>query len=296
MKTTCPLNPTSLLQHADIFCGRSFCSTTNANGVCEGHSLCQIKNWDPVVTNAMSGSLAGLFENCLVENSAYWEGIELWDTSLVTNMQSMFENASDFNAPIGNWDVNNVMNFNYMFDGAVSFDQNLAGWEITHDINDYLQSLDMFENTGLSNCNKKLIYDSFANLNWPENTEYDDWANLVCPPSPSLPPSPPPLSPPSSITPFLPPSPLLSPPPPSPAPAVSDALSSDDSTFLIRLIIVIVGSVMLFIIAYAYMDSDSNNETLQTDPEQASTQNEIQPPRQPDVVPLLMPSISASYS
>jgi surface protein len=51
-----------------------------------------------------------------------------WDVSMVTNMASMFEDASSFNQDIGSWDVPLVTNMEYMFGGAAAFNQNLCKW------------------------------------------------------------------------------------------------------------------------------------------------------------------------
>lgn len=48
-------------------------------------------------------------------------GIELWDTSNVKSMRSMFENVYKFNADISKWDVSKVENMDSMFSGATRF-------------------------------------------------------------------------------------------------------------------------------------------------------------------------------
>lgn len=53
----------------------------------------------------------------LVGNSSF----NNWDTSSITNMNSMFSAAPLFNASIGNWNVSNVVDFYAMFDAASSF-------------------------------------------------------------------------------------------------------------------------------------------------------------------------------
>lgn len=58
--------------------------------------------------------------------------ISSWDTSSVTNMDRMFENAAHFNADISHWDTRNVLSMNGMFEGASSFDQDLSGWTTTN--------------------------------------------------------------------------------------------------------------------------------------------------------------------
>jgi surface protein len=66
--------------------------------------------------------------------------IELWDTSSVTDMSSMFENATLFNQDIGNWDVVHVTTMAGMFASAAVFNQDISGWNVSSVLNMY----DMF--------------------------------------------------------------------------------------------------------------------------------------------------------
>jgi surface protein len=51
--------------------------------------------------------------------------------STVTNMQGMFNGATNFNDPdVKNWNVGNVFNMASMFNGASNFNQNLSGWDV----------------------------------------------------------------------------------------------------------------------------------------------------------------------
>ena len=45
--------------------------------------------------------------------------IGLWDTSNVTDMESMFNGADSFNQDIGLWDSSNVTDRERMFSGAI---------------------------------------------------------------------------------------------------------------------------------------------------------------------------------
>jgi surface protein len=47
------------------------------------------------------------------------------DTSLITDMESMFSSARSFNQPLNNWDVSNVRNMRWVFCNAASFNQPL---------------------------------------------------------------------------------------------------------------------------------------------------------------------------
>ena len=56
--------------------------------------------------------------------------LSTWDTSVVTNMESMFEYAYDaFNQDIGDWDTSNVTKMDRMFQSAVSFNQDIGDWD-----------------------------------------------------------------------------------------------------------------------------------------------------------------------
>ena len=71
--------------------------------------------------------LVSMFSNASKMNS----DLSNWDVSHVTNMSSMFYRATQFNQPIGNWDVSHVTNMTSMFYGAESFDQNISDWNVS---------------------------------------------------------------------------------------------------------------------------------------------------------------------
>ena len=55
-----------------------------------------------------------------------------WDTSMITDMSSLFYNIDEFNDNIGNWDVSNVTNMSNMFHGACSFNQYIGDWDVSN--------------------------------------------------------------------------------------------------------------------------------------------------------------------
>ena len=57
--------------------------------------------------------------------------ISQWDVSSVTNMSSLFGDATSFNQPLNNWNVSNVTNMWRMFDDAHSFNQPLDNWNVS---------------------------------------------------------------------------------------------------------------------------------------------------------------------
>tara|TARA_Y100000994_G_scaffold45842_2_gene36003 strand:+ start:12172 stop:23358 length:11187 start_codon:yes stop_codon:yes gene_type:complete len=54
-----------------------------------------------------------------------------WDVSNVTEMTSMFENASSYNQPISSWNVSKVTNMDSMFENASSFNKDISGWDVS---------------------------------------------------------------------------------------------------------------------------------------------------------------------
>lgn len=71
-------------------------------------------------------SMASMFQSCISLNGP--ANIGNWNTSNVTDMQSMFSQASAFNQPIGNWTTANVTFMNDMFSFASTFNQPIGNW------------------------------------------------------------------------------------------------------------------------------------------------------------------------
>ncbi len=58
-------------------------------------------------------------------------------TTLMTNMDNIFQNASTFNQPIASWDTRNVTSMFSMFANAAAFDQNISTWNTANVTNMY---------------------------------------------------------------------------------------------------------------------------------------------------------------
>ena len=79
-----------------------------------------INNWNTSeVTNMDS-----LFDGKTSFNS----NISNWNTSKVTSMYQMFKLANAFNQNIGNWNTSKVTTMERMFWYAYAFQQNISGW------------------------------------------------------------------------------------------------------------------------------------------------------------------------
>ena len=50
-------------------------------------------------------------------------------TYIATNMEGMFQNATQFNSNLGSWNVSNVTDMSGMFFGARNFNQDIGGWD-----------------------------------------------------------------------------------------------------------------------------------------------------------------------
>lgn len=53
-----------------------------------------------------------------------------WDVSAVTNMNSMFRGAVEFNGDLSGWDVSAVTQMRHMFHSASAFDGDLSLWDV----------------------------------------------------------------------------------------------------------------------------------------------------------------------
>jgi surface protein len=78
------------------------------------------------------------------------QNISKWDVSNVSNMSYMFYGAKSFNQPLNNWDVSNVSNMSYMFYGAASFNQDISDWNVSNVV-DYS---DFADNCPIDGTNK----------------------------------------------------------------------------------------------------------------------------------------------
>ena len=54
-----------------------------------------------------------------------------WDVSAVTDIRSMFSEASAFNQDLSKWDVSAVTAMGFMFNFASAFNQDLSKWDVS---------------------------------------------------------------------------------------------------------------------------------------------------------------------
>ena len=104
------------------------CLGTNpVDGLCSSSEYGSMPAWDVSSVTDMSG-WRGTASQGFYEKSTFNADISNWDTSQVTNMNSMFQGASAFNQDIGSWNTEKVTNMGFMFDSASAFNHDIGSW------------------------------------------------------------------------------------------------------------------------------------------------------------------------
>jgi len=128
---------------------------------------CDIRTWNVGnVTNFQVWMIAfgtyPIFNNGFSSGTSYtWN----WNTSSVTNFNTMFGNCSSMNADVGGWDISSATNMFRMFSNCSSFDQDISGWNISTSLSTSSNSGmgQMLNNTNLSVENYSRFLVSLAN-------------------------------------------------------------------------------------------------------------------------------------
>ncbi len=123
--------------------------------------LANISTWDTSnVTNMQS-----VFESASISTT----DITDWNTSNVTTMASMFSSASSFNQDISSWDTSKVINFSSMFERAFVFNANLGSWNTSSATN--FQSMFRFAqafNQDISSWNTSNVTTMFSTFEFAD--------------------------------------------------------------------------------------------------------------------------------
>ena len=83
------------------------------------------------LTNVASGvqcCAASPYCNSGAGTASFTDDMGDWDTSLITDMSSLFVDKASFNADISGWDTSRVTNMESMFSDAFVFNQNISSW------------------------------------------------------------------------------------------------------------------------------------------------------------------------
>lgn len=139
-----PIGNWTLKTSGTINMGQMFTSTTNFNQSLSG--------WNTIAVNNVSSMfLSSGFNNGLASGLA---GTLNWNTSSITSMDRIFQNATSFNQNIGSWDVSNVTNFFLMFFSATKFNNggsaDIANWNIRN-TGDSVNMRQMFQSATIFN-------------------------------------------------------------------------------------------------------------------------------------------------
>jgi len=98
--------------------------------------------------------------------AVFKQNLNDWKLGAATTTAGMFEGAAAFNAPVNAWDVSKVADISKMFSSATAFNQDLSAWDVSAvpgagSAGGGNKADEAFYKTGMSNCNKKAIYDVF---------------------------------------------------------------------------------------------------------------------------------------
>ena len=85
----------------------------------------------PIPFNNIVTTLVDDMNNMFNSASSFNQPIDSWDVSSVFNMNNMFIGATSFNQPLSSWDVSSVTNMGAMFRSAASFNQLIGSWDVS---------------------------------------------------------------------------------------------------------------------------------------------------------------------
>ncbi|HET8809613.1 MAG TPA: BspA family leucine-rich repeat surface protein [Flavobacteriaceae bacterium] len=128
--------------------------------------------------------ISSMFEQA----SSFNQSINHWNVSNVTNMSSLFSNAITFNQPLNNWNVSNVTDMSSMFKKAILFDQPLNSWNVSNvtdmsymfsDASSFNQPLNNWDVSNVTNMNYMFteLYSVITNPNkdYKFNQTLNNW-------------------------------------------------------------------------------------------------------------------------
>jgi surface protein len=113
-----------------------------------------INNWTLNTTSSID--MTSMFQNCVFNSP-----LNLWNTTRVTNMSSMFAYNSSFNQNIGAWNTSAVTNMSTMFQQATNFNQNIGSWNVSN-VTNFTNFMSNKTNLNYSTTNLDAIYNGWS--------------------------------------------------------------------------------------------------------------------------------------
>ena len=132
--TACDPNP-NFIRHSNGVTVLCVGAAVGATGTVGGTPYTKRVVGDIIATNAAATCTSGIgtMTNATLpfDGTTFNGDISHWDTSSVTTMAGMFQNASAFNGDIGDWNVGNVTDMSTMFNGASAFNGDIGSWNVS---------------------------------------------------------------------------------------------------------------------------------------------------------------------
>ena len=118
------------------------------SGTTNSEKLQSIEQWGNMTWSSMKSAFEGAFNmtysatdapdlsgvtdmsSMFVEASLFDGNLSAWDVSTVTKMESMFSKAAAFDGDVSTWDVSKVTDMSYMF-ASSAFDGDVSTWDVS---------------------------------------------------------------------------------------------------------------------------------------------------------------------
>ena len=106
-------------------------TSNDGNGDNSGHVRVYLTNpFQPQTKEELQTAVDLWVSDSTTALSTYGE-INTWDVSVITDMNTLFQNKGSFNSDISNWNVSNVSTMIGMLRGAVNFNQDISSWNVS---------------------------------------------------------------------------------------------------------------------------------------------------------------------